>query len=204
MRYSLFIVGLIVSLALPAGVWAQTPEGNPDTNVPVRSVHKSGGRDGWVIGLDMFAGNGLEADASIAAGMGGQIGRMITPRLAVMLDTHGAAVGSSDVGGSNVSASVRVRALAAAAVQYWPTNRFWVRGGVGLGRVEGATTSVLIVPSASIEETKNGFGTTVATGFELYQGPLFAFDLHARYAGIRAGGENYSSLLFGLGFVWYP
>jgi len=196
MRRLLLVGGFIASLAWPTLVSAQdSAHSAPEAGV---------GRTGWLIGLGMFAGNGLESDAQGAAGMGVQIGRMLSPELAVMLDTHGAAVGTSDIGATEVSSTVRVRALAAAAVQWWPRGRLWLRGGVGPARIEGATTSLGLVPGAEIEKARNGVGTTVASGFEVYRSASIAVDLHARYAGIRAGGDGYSSLVAGLGFGWYP
>jgi len=189
----------------PALAVAQHPDGVSETDLPVRpSTVTPVGRTGLLLGFDLFAGNGLESNAAVASGLGMQVGWMLRPRLAVMLDTHGTAVGSSQIDATEVSSSVRVRALIAAAMQWWPTERLWLRGGLGPARVEGVTASVGIVPSAGIEETKSGFGMTMVSGFELYQGSLFALDLHARYTGIQAAGKGYNDLVAGLGFAWYP
>ena len=205
MRRLLFAVLISLSLSLATAAVAQNTDETTSSSASVPTAASgSGERDGLVIGMGVFAGNGLESDASVAAGMGIQIGWMLNPRLAIMLDTHGAAVGSSQVTATDVSSSVRVRAVAAPSIQWWATKRFWLRGGIGLGQIEGATTAIGIVPTAEIEETKKGLGASIATGFELYQGPLFALDVHARYATVQADGTGYSTVLFGLGFVWYP
>jgi hypothetical protein len=157
-----------------------------------------------MLGVSPFVGGGLESNANVAAGMGVQVGWMLRPTWALMLDTHGAAVGRSDVSDANVSASVLTHTVVAAAAQWWPRERWWVRGGIGPGWIDGATTSVGITPSAEIQATRSGFGATLAAGYELYRGSLFALDLNLRYSGVRADGDGYSSIVAGLGFGWYP
>ena len=205
MRRLLLICGLSLTLAWPAAALADESSARLDAAATAQAAADSDARrDGVVLGLDFFAGAGLESGSSVAAGLGVQIGWMIRPTIALMLDTHGAAVGSNEIGPVTVSPTIRVRALAAAAVKWWPSERFWVLGGVGQGRVEGVTTAVGIIPSASLEQTQNGVGATVAAGYDVYHGELFALDLNVRYSGIHAGDNNYSSILFGLGLGWYP
>lgn len=195
---------LVATLVWPVTILAQDPYGSPVMDEPIRSVSEPGdGRNGLLVGLDVFAGDGLESEARLAAGLGVRVGWMMSPVLALMLDTHGAAVGSSQILATDVESTILVRSLAAASVQWWPTRRFWLRGGMGPGRVEGMTAAVGFTPGIEAKETKSGFGATLATGFELYQGPLFALDAHARYTGIRAGGAGYSNLVVGVGFGWY-
>lgn len=201
MRGVLFVLALVTTLAdtHPASGQPPAPEDTPQP-----TPHVTGERDGWLLGMDAFAGNGLESNASVAAGMGVQIGWMLRPTLALLLDTHGAAVGTSDVSDFDVSASVGVRTIAAASMQWWPSRRFWLRGGVGPAWLDAGTASVGVLPSTEISATKSGFGAAVTTGYELYRGSLFALDVHLRYAGVRADGEGYSSVVAGLGFGWYP
>ena len=89
MRRLLLTCGLAFAFVQPATVLAQDPYGSPTTEAPAQSAPDSrGGRDGLVIGFDMFAGSGLDSDTHGAAGMGVRIGWMLSPTLALMLDTQ--------------------------------------------------------------------------------------------------------------------
>jgi hypothetical protein len=205
MLRGLFIACVAITLVGHGAAPAQTVVQSDGPDATGQSATSAGtGYHGWLIGFGVFAGNGLESGSELAAGMGVQVGHMFTPTLAWMADGHGASVGRADIDADDVSSTVLTQAVIAAAVQWWPSRRVWLRGGIGPGRVMGATASVGVLPSAEVEETKNGLGSTVAAGFELYRGRLFALDLHARYSGIRADGKGYSSIVAGLGFGWYP
>ena len=166
-------------------------------------------RDGWLLGIGVIGGRPINNDCSdcytsVAAGMGVQIGYMLNPRLALMLDTHGLAVGTSQIEGYGVSANVLVQGVAAVAVQYWPARRFWIKGGFGRGEVRGSATVVSPTGgSIDIIETEVGLGFLAGVGFELYQGQTMAVNLQTLYAAIQGNDLSRGSFIVGLGFAWY-
>jgi hypothetical protein len=168
-----------------------------------------GWRDGWVLGIGPLGGvplnnNCTNCSNSGAFGMGMQIGRMLNPSLALMLDAHAVAVGRSDVAAQGVSTTSVVQGVAAIALQWWPAQRFWVKGGIGHGEAQGTVTAVgLGGATAELTAEETGFGMTAASGFELHQGNTFALDVHLRYAGIHTEPKYRGSLVIGLGFAWY-
>jgi hypothetical protein len=214
MRKLLFVVAGVSICGGSSGALAQGSKGipEPEPSVPaVESASESGARrDGFVIGLGVVGGRVLNIDCadcytSGAFGMDFRVGKMLTPRFALMLDTHAVAWGQSDVDALGASATATVQGVAAGAVQWWPGRRWWVQGGIGVGEIRGVESTVTVVGSEADElEPATGFGTTVAVGYEVYQGKVFALDLNARYAGIHIEGSGRASLLVGVGLAWYP
>jgi len=203
MRQRLLITFLAITLVWHGAALAQTADERPDATGQSATT-ASIGYPGWLIGFGILAGNGLESGSELAAGMGVQVGRMMTPTFAWMLDGSGVSVGRSGLDAGDISSTVLTQAVVAAAVQWWPSRRAWLRGGIGPGRVMGATASLGVLPTAELEQTKNGIGATLAAGFEVYRGRRFALDVNTRYSGIRADGNGYSSIVAGVGLGWYP
>jgi hypothetical protein len=79
--------------------------------------------------------------------------------------------------------------LATIGVQYWPAERFWIKGGVGIGDVL----------DDQFGNSQRHWGATAAVGYEVAGNGRFAFDLQAR------GGfsGDLQSLGLSLGFHWY-
>lgn len=80
-------------------------------------------RDGWVLGIGPLAGVPLNNDctdcsSSGAFGLDMQLGRMLNPGLALILNTHEVGVGRSDVAAGRVSTSSVVQGVAAIALQW--------------------------------------------------------------------------------------
>ena len=168
-------------------------------------------RNGWVLGIGPVGGVPINNDCDgceqspMTLGMAMQVGRMLTPRLALMLDTHAVAVGQADVEVAGISTTSVVQGVAAIALQYWPSERLWLKGGIGHGEAQG-TVAVLDAFGGSVDlkAEETGFGMLLAAGYEIYQGGLFALDLHVRYAGMHLEPKYRGNLALGLGFAWYP
>lgn len=212
MRNLLIVLGATATLTWAQNATAQLPERprEPGKTTEAKSVSdERGWRDGWLLGIGPLGGlplnnNCTDCSTSPAFGMDMQIGRMLNPRLALMLDTHGVAVGRSDVAAYNISTTSVVQGVAAFAVQWWPAERVWVKGGIGHGEAQG-TVTVFDAFGASVDLTakETGFGMTTAAGYELVQGKTFALDAHVRYAGIHTDTKYRGSLVVGVGFAWF-
>lgn len=216
MKTKCLVIGLsslVAGLTFSHVIDATPAIADSDENPAVVSADDEA-RNRWVLGIGILGGRPVNNDCadcytSFGVGMYAELGRMLTPRLALMLDTHAVAVGQSDVdtGGvtGTVSANVQVQGVVAIAVQYWPSERFWIKGGIGQGEVRGSAT--VVAPSgasADILETQTGFGTLAAAGYELYHGPKLGVELQARFAGLHGDGLNRGNLVLGLGVGWYP
>jgi hypothetical protein len=195
----------------PAFAHPHEDELNDDTVKAATDAKPATGswRDGWILGIGPVGGYPLnnhcdECSTSPAFGMEMQVGRMLNPRLGLMLDVHGVAIGRSDIRVYDVSNTSVVQGVVAAAVQYWPAQKFWLKGGIGHGEAQGMVT-VVGAGGASLDltEKETGFGMTAATGYELHQGDHFALDLHLRYAGIHTKPKYRGSVVLGVGFAWY-
>jgi hypothetical protein len=212
MRSRLLAIGLsfaVAVLTLSQVIEATAAYAASDDDPGVGS-NREGWRDGWVLGIGFLGGIPINNDCpdcytSFGVGMNAHLGRMLNPRMALMLDTHGVAVGRSEIDVYGATANALVQGVAAIAVQYWAGERLWIKGGIGMGEVRGSAT--VVSPSgASVDilETEKGFGTLAAAGYELYQGQTMGVNLHARYAGIYGDGLSRASLVLGLGVAWYP
>src|SRR5262245_35007070 len=80
-------------------------------------------REGFLIGFSLGFGSAYPCD--VCANFGGDfhVGAFATKKLAVLGEIG--AVGSDEEGAGLL--------LAAIAVQYWPHERFWIKGGLGIG-----------------------------------------------------------------------
>ena len=210
---ALIILGVLGTLVSGAPVSAHDTETETDSNGTTMSAEtesrRSGWRDGWVIGIGPIFGYPLnnncpDCTTTPAFGMEMQLGRMLSPRLGLMLDVHAAAVGQSDVSVAGVSNTAVVQGVVAAAVQWWPAQRWWLKGGIGHGEAQGAVTAVG-AGGATLDLTaeETGIGMTAASGYELVQKEHFALDLHLRYAGIHTEPKYRGTIVLGLGLAWY-
>jgi hypothetical protein len=170
--------GLIVSAALllagPAAAQDQTPKPAP-------------GRDGFLIGFSFGFGASYPCDT--CAGFGGDfhVGAFAKKNLAVLFELGAVGADEREEG----------LALATISVQYWPSERFWVRGGVGMG-------GSFIVDDFDdfdddVRTDERGWGGSAAVGYEIARKGRFAFDVQLR--GATATGRT--SVGLNLGFHWY-
>jgi hypothetical protein len=151
-------------------------------------------REGFLIGFAVGGGSmscgGCESKAGPAVSF--QIGSMVTDKLAIMLDGTGMAITESDIDFGDVTTSNGVSTI---AVQYWVADRFWIKGGVGIGttRISDDTGSY----------SDSGLGLMGAAGYELVQKGRFALDLQGRFATTKHSDAHINQLTFSVGFNWY-
>jgi hypothetical protein len=146
-------------------------------------------REGFLVGFSAGAGViGPDpcTDCGVAAAAELHIGAMASyyGDVAVMLEAGG--LGRDDLH----------HAFLAAAAQWWPDpyERFWLRGGIGIG-TEGA----------EVEDHRDAAYPTLlaATGFEVVRSDRFTVDLQAQGVATFLPHRTGRSLTVNIGFNWY-
>jgi hypothetical protein len=132
------------------------------------------------------------------------IGWAVSKRVALLLDR--VLIGTSDyrLYRYDLTENFSVDAI---AVQYWPTDQFWVRGGAGLATYHARYAYVL---TSRILDNR-GFGATATAGAELVRtrGRVFAMDLQVSFhtsSHVPEVGQRhvrFNRLAGQLGFNWY-
>jgi hypothetical protein len=85
------------------------------------------------------------------------------------------------------------------ALQYWPTNILWVKGGMGIGHIQVTNES-----GGFVEGDETGFGLMGALGVEVVQSYNFALDIQGRIAhGFYSQGGDATNYALMVGFNWY-
>jgi hypothetical protein len=90
------------------------------------------------------------------------------------------------------------------AVQYWPANKWWISGGMGLAMDMPAFYDVV---DFGEEEFNFGKGVLISTGYEVLQRRKWTIDLQGRLlmssVNLDAGKREGTSLTLALGFNFY-
>ena len=120
------------------------------------------------------------------------LGGMITPQLALMFDGMGVAH-SFDEGGGTL-----VHVVDTFAAQYWVTPQFWIKGGVGIGRL-----SVSDADGEQVAASETGSAAMFGIGYELVSSRTFALDLQLRGAVAHYDGGDIQMGSLNLGLNWY-
>jgi hypothetical protein len=187
---------LLLGSAAPAQAqYYQAPPpgyGYPPPPPPPRYGYRSGLTLGAGIGL-----GGTSADTcgdACGAGFAYElhIGGMLTPQLALMFDISGVehSIPNSSVDTFNT--------MYLAAVQFFPTNALWLKGGLGLAHYNETDTFT----GAQGDDT--GKAVMVAAGYEVYQTGPFALDLQLRLGeSFYSVAKDHSTIAFLVGFNWY-
>lgn len=201
------VISLLAFLVLSHFVNATPAYASPVDSEAEPANDESRGR--FFVGLEALAGRPIDYDDAgrywdVGGGMAFQVGWMFTPRLALMLDTHGVAVGRSDIQGYPAENNALVQGVVAIAAQYWVGRRLWIKGGIGGGELRASATVTSGTRPFDIIETETTFGALAGVGYELYQGRTIGLNVDARYAGIYGSGLNRATLVLGFGVVWYP
>jgi hypothetical protein len=182
MRKLLTVAAVVLTWGIASNAAAQRGGGNVD-------------REGFLIGFSVGGGSmscgGCQSKAGPAVSF--QIGSMVTDKLAVMLDATGMAISESDIDFGDVTTSNGVSTI---ALQYWVVDRFWIKGGVGIG-----TTRVSF--SGGDAASDSGLGLMGAAGYELVQKGKFALDLQGRFATTKHSDGHINQLTVSVGFNWY-
>jgi len=171
---------VLAALAAPAPALAQAQ------NAGASALQAPIDRKGFVIGFSVGGGSASCATCETkgAAALSFHLGGMLTPRVALLYDT--AAVNFTDHGYAYQPT------VSTVALQYFTSDRVWVKGGVGLGS--------LWVDNHS---GSSHLGLLAAAGVELAQKRRFAMDLSGRFTVIHTSGSDVRSVSAQLGFNWY-
>src|SRR5688572_2265489 len=138
MRATVVVVLLLV--AAPAAAHADEGDG-----LLAATSEAGGPRTGWMYGANIGRGRldiscpgcGDMAGLNDALSIGGHVGKMVGPRLAVMLDLWMVHYNDRDNGwfGDSQDHLVQQR-IAMGAAQLWVSRRLWLRAGLGAGHHE--------------------------------------------------------------------
>ena len=145
---------------------------------PAPSVHA---RDGFLIGFSLGYGATFPCDTCADGAGEFHLGAMASPKLAVLAEV-------GIVGGDDRSHGGLL--LATIGVQYWATERVWLKGGLGIGDALDDETA---------RDSDRGWGAAAAVGYEVARKGRFAFDIQARGGFV---GDRHSFAL-NLGFNWF-
>jgi hypothetical protein len=152
-------------------------------------------RQGFLIGFSVGAGDiGPDPcdDCGVAGGAELHIGAIANSHgdLAVMLE--GGGLGRNDLS----------HGFVVAAVQWWPDpwDRFWLRGGVGVGGAGEDRFDEHVFN----DRTDAAYPTLLAaTGFEVVQSGRFALEALVQGVGTHAPNRWVHSFSLSIGFNWY-
>lgn len=125
------------------------------------------------------------------------VGGMLRPELALLgeLWFQGQTLDST-------GANALVQSMAMVALQYWLTPQLWIKGGLGVSRLDLSYDDGYAAFSDTID---TGGAVLGAIGYEVFYSPRFAIDLGLRLgAGTYDGiDEQISTVILGVGFNWY-
>lgn len=167
----------------------------PPPPPPPMGIYRSGFNLGASLGL-----GGINAEAcgdlcGFASALEFHLGFMLNPRLAIVGDVW---FNNHGIPGSDSSTT---HTLFVAALQYWATDKLWLKGGLG-----GATMRISDDYSGFTYNDASSWGITAAGGFEFLQVNNLAFDAQLRYGhgfyGNNLGGDvNVWAIMIGVS--WY-
>jgi hypothetical protein len=153
-------------------------------------------RDGLVLGFAL-GGGGISASNCAPGFCGGAIsgefhvGGMMAPNLALLFDLWGNAKG---IDGTDGSFS---QTFWSAALQYWPANIFWVKGGLGIAHVQISSNS------QGLLDDETALGLMLGAGVEVLQAGNMALDLQFRFGHGFYDGGGLNNYAFLVGLSWY-
>jgi hypothetical protein len=181
--------------APPPGYYAPPPRYAypPPPPPPQRGFY----RDGLVLGVGLGVGGISASNCGDVCGVAGafefHIGGMINPRLALMGDFW---FNGRDVPNSDISV---VHSLYTFAAQYWATDIFWLKAGIGGGNMNVSSNY-----DGFQYGDENGLGLLGAAGVEFVQVGNFALDGQLRFGhGFYSEGGDVNVWALMIGANWY-
>jgi hypothetical protein len=153
---------------------------------PAEAVERQGLVLGFSAGGGVMTCDGCDNLGSF--GFDFHIGGMIGDRVAVLAEGYGLAHPED---GSTLSSII-----GGGALQLWPSDAFWVKGGVGVGQLE--------VDSGKFSlRSESAFAVMAAAGVEIVRGHRFVLDLQGRYGTTFFDDGNVNNFSAHVGFNWY-
>jgi len=160
---------------------------------PPRGVYRSGLVLGGSLGVGTIWSDGCGPYCGASGFIEGHIGGMLNPRLALMGDFWGAAHHWDD----GYVTGTTYQGLYTLAAQYWVTDVFWIKGGVGFAQLSFGY-------DGAANPDENGPGFMAAGGFEVIQAYNFAMDLQLRFGhGFYDTWPDVNQVAFMVGVNWY-
>ncbi|MCC6999179.1 MAG: hypothetical protein IT370_31495 [Deltaproteobacteria bacterium] len=147
-------------------------------------------RDGFLVGIGAGAGMMTCDDCRNLEGLAVNLtlGGMVSQRAAVMFDGWGV-IHFAD-GGQIINNASTV------AAQLWVSDRAWIKGGLGLGRL-------MLQADNGESDSIGGVAFTAAAGYEVSQGTSSAVDLQLRLATVSYDHGSIQQLGVNLAYNWY-
>ena len=186
--------GLFLATLLAGASSAHAQYGYPPP--PPRGFY----RGGLLLGFGLGGGS-ISADACgdvCGGGFSGEfhIGGMVNPRLALMGDFWGV-FHPWDLGGGY--SATTAHSISSFALQYWVTPIVWLKGGIGIGRMQLIDES-----GGGTFGDETGLALMGGAGVEVVQIANFALDLQVRLGhGFYSGGGDVNTFAFMVGLNWY-
>ena len=162
---------------------AQPPE--PD------GIHRSGFIIGFSLGWGSISCSSCpDGDSLSGAAVDIHLGGMLAPNVALMFD--GSGIGHTIDGSGTLTHVVDTL-----AVQVWASERFWLKAGVGVGRLSLSDNG-----SEALHSETRAAGM-VAIGLELFQGRSSALDVQLRGAATSFSDGTLTNSSIHIGYSWY-
>lgn len=164
----------------------------PPPPQPQYGIYRSGLLVGAGLGVGGISAQNCGDACGVAAALELHIGGMITPQVAIVGDFwfNFHSIPNSD--------ATTTHSLYTVALQYWPADKFWLKGGLG-----GSNMNI----SSSYGGTygdENGFGLMAAGGIEFLQMGNFALDGQLRFGhGFFSEGGDVNVWALMIGANWY-
>ena len=180
--------GLMIGLSVGGGATdVSGTSANPNTNVAlVEGSHASGA-------------------------LGFYIGGHVNRRMALMFDAAYAESTSDSVGDGELRVGLRrllFRAASSAqkvysfsgAVQFWPSSRIWLRGGLGTGYLDRSVETEDVTISI---ESGAGLAALGGAGVDVWRRNHFTMDVQFHFTTIGLEGIRINTPNIQVGFTWY-
>jgi hypothetical protein len=158
---------------------------------PQRGIYRQGFVFGVAGGLGAITGANCLDCGGGAGGLGAHAGGMINPRLAILGEGWFLARPIGD--GYSFT-----QTIFAAALQYWATHNFWLKGGLG-----GGYTYVNDDYTGLDYDVETALAAQGALGVEVVQSYNFALDLQLRVAHVFHDLGGTTNIAGMVGFNWY-
>jgi hypothetical protein len=209
---------ILLVLAVPASARADEGDG-----LLAATAESGGPRTGWMYGANIGRGRldiscpgcGSMSPLNDALSIGGHVGKMVSPRLAVMLDVW--VVRYHDRNnywfGDSQDHLIEQR-VATGAAQLWVSRRWWLRAGLGAGHhqsdadyTEAPMTSAGVRAAGGSSSpqppSRVAMATALAAGVEIIHTRGLAIDLQLRSALSRGSGVDTQTTAVEFGVSWY-
>ncbi len=203
MRYAITVAAVAAMMA--GGVArAQDPPRAEGGSGSGRAAYSNEARVEKRLLVGLFTGGGTAFDSKDDCELSGclavdaQIGRFVTPRLALLLD-------ASAMSPAEKESSTAMHHVETIAARLWALPRLWLEVGAGIGSdhhrrevVDALGQVVALAPDPHLAPA-----AVVAAGFEIVHAPTYTLDVQLRAAGTIEDAHHTAFVSAVIGFTWY-